>query len=127
MRSSSGVFCDPDDGCGSGGGGGGGGGGGVDEDRGGLFGFDWLLGDDTALDKSELCSANDRNLSISCGFGPDTGRLRFFNSAFKSLTKGKRKRNLKVKTRARKYRTKRDKFCFLNIMRYTIFYRKKKV
>lgn len=97
MRSSSGVFCDPDDGNGSGGGGGGGGGGGVDDDRGGLFGFDWLLGDDIALDKSELCSANDRSLSISCGFGPDTGRLRFFSSAFRSLT-GRQNRTVKLTT-----------------------------
>lgn len=49
------------------------------------------------FDKSELCSANDRSLSINCGFGPDTGKLRFFSSAFKSLTfKSSRFRNERV-------------------------------
>jgi hypothetical protein len=29
---------------------------------------------------------NGRRRSINCGFDPETGKLRFFNSAFKSLT-----------------------------------------
>lgn len=50
----------------------------------------WLC--DPRRDKDRLAVSvassptNGRSRSISCGFDPDTGKLRFFNSAFKSLT-----------------------------------------
>lgn len=37
------------------------------------------------------------NRSISCGLAPDTGRLRFFSSAFKSLTE---KIKIKLKSKS---------------------------
>jgi hypothetical protein len=60
------------------------------EDVGGGCCCNWLC--DPRRDKDRVAVSvpsspiNGRRRSINCGFEPETGRLRFFNSAFKSLT-----------------------------------------